>query len=115
MSNPNLAENLTRIISQITTMEKENEELKEENKKLLNGFDTDTHTLVEKAEIGDLADKLDAVIGDVDSVANYCEKVEDEMSNAKYYADEVSSNAQRVYDAMERLLKPKKEETKKSD
>ena len=115
MSKPNLAENLTRIISQITTMEKENEELKEENKKLLNGFDTDTHILVEKAEIGDLADKLDEVIGDVDSVANYCEKVEDEMSNAKYYADEVSSNAQRVYDAMERLLKPKKEETKKSD
>ena len=111
----NITENLTSVISQITAIEKENEKLKRINKTLLLSYNTDTHTLVEKAEIGDLADKLDTVICDVDSVANNCEKVEDEMSNAKYYADEVSSNAQRVYDAMERLLKPKKEETKKSD
>ena len=111
----NITENLTSVISQITAIEKENEKLKRINKTLLLSYNTDTHILVEKGMLSDLADKMDTIVSDADSSSSNCERIEDEVSNTKYYADEVSSNAQRVYDAMERLLKPKKEETKKSD
>ena len=74
----NITENLTAIISQITAMEKENENLKKENEKLLNGFDTDTHILVEKDVLDDLVNKMDTIESDADSSSGYCETIEDE-------------------------------------
>ena len=110
----NITENLTSLISQITAilncqkvLEKENEKLKEENEKLLKGFDTDTHILVEKEKLSDLADKMDIMISDADSASNNCETAEEEIRNAKYYADECSGGAYDLKDKLEKLLKPK--------
>ena len=111
----NITENLTSVISQITTMEKENENLKKENEKLLNGFDTDTHILVEKGILSDLADKMHTIISDSDNVVSNCERIEDEVSNTKYYADECSREVYDLSDKLEEILKPKEEETDKSD
>ena len=111
----NITENLTSVISQITSMEKENEKLKEENEELLSGFNTDTHILVEKGILSDLADKMDTIVSDADSSSSNCERIEDEVSNAKYYADECSNGAYGLRDKLDELLKPKEEETKKSD
>jgi len=106
----NITENLTTIISQITTMEKENEKLKEYNEILLNGFDTDTHILVEREKLDDLVDKADTIISDADSTVGDCEEAQSNVNNARYYADECSSVAYDLRDKLEKLLKPKEEE-----
>ena len=111
----NITENLTSVISQITTIEKENEKLKEDNEKLLNGFDTDTHILVEKETLSDLVDRVDTIVCDSDSSAGECEDAQSGVDSAKYYADECSANAENVRDSLEKLLKPKEEETEQSD
>ena len=111
----NITENLTSVISQITTMEKEKENLKKENEKLLKSFDTDTHILVEKEVLNNIADKMDTIVSDADSSIGCCETIEDEISNAKYYAEECSSEAYNLRDKLDKLLKPKEEETEKSD
>ena len=105
----NITENLTSIISQITAIEKENEKLKRINKKLLLSYDTDTHILVEKEVLNNIADKMDTIVSDADSSISNCEVAEDEISNAKYYADECSREAYDVRDELEEILKPKKE------
>ena len=106
----NITENLTSVISQITTMEKENEKLKEENERLLKGFKPDTHILVEREMLNDLVDKADTMVSDSGSVISNCEIAEDEISNAKYYADEYSSVAYDLRDKLEKLLKQKEGE-----
>ena len=103
----NITENLTSIISQITAIEKENEKLKRINKTLLLSYNTDTHILVEKETLSDLADKMDIMISDADSSSNNCETAEEEIRNAKYYADECSGGAYDLKDKLEKLLKPK--------
>ena len=105
----NIKENLTSVISQIIAMELENENLKKENEKLLKSFNTDTHILVEKETLNDLLNKVDTIESDADSSNGYCETAEDEISNAKYYAEQCSSGAYDVRDKLEEILKPKKE------
>ena len=105
----NIKEHLTSVISQIIAMELENENLKKENEKLLKSFDTDTHILVEKEVLSNIADKMDTIVSDADSSISNCEVAEDEISNAKYYADECSREAYDVRDELEEILKPKKE------
>ena len=105
----NITENLTSVISQITAIEKENEKLKKINKKLLLSYDTDTHILVERKMLDDLVNKMDTIVSDADSSISNCEVAEDEISNAKYYADECSREAYDVRDELEEILKPKKE------
>ena len=106
----NITENLTSVISQITAIEKENEKLKKINKKLLLSYDTDTHILVEKEVLNNIADKMDTIVSDADSSSSYCETIEDEVSNAKYYAEECSSEAYDLRDKLDKLLKPKEGE-----
>ena len=106
----NITENLTSVISQITAIEKENEKLKRINKTLLLSYNTDTHILVEKETLSDLSDKMDTIISDADSYNSSCETAEDEISNAKYYAEESSNGEYDVREKLDELLKPKEEE-----
>tara|TARA_R100000963_G_C4586355_1_gene65279 strand:- start:141 stop:527 length:387 start_codon:yes stop_codon:yes gene_type:complete len=106
----NITENLTSVISQITAIEKENEKLKRINKTLLLSYNTDTHILVEKETLNDLVNEVDIIVSDADSSSSNCERIEDEVSNAKYYAVECSSGAYDVRDKLEEILKPKEEE-----
>ena len=102
----NIKEHLTSVISQIIAMELENENLKKENEKLLKSFDTDTHILVEKEVLNNIVDKMDTIVSDADSSASYCETIEDEVSNAKYYAEECSNEAYNLRDKLGKILKP---------
>ena len=113
----NITENLTKLISQITQMEKDNlklnEDIREMEKEKAEGykkFDTDTHILVEREKLDDLVDRADTIVSDADSSSSNCERIEDEVSNAKYYAEECSSEAYDLRDKLEKLLKPKEEE-----
>tara|TARA_R110002020_G_scaffold404420_1_gene614503 strand:+ start:725 stop:1066 length:342 start_codon:yes stop_codon:yes gene_type:complete len=105
----NIKEHLTTIMSQIIAMEKENEKLKEIIERQVKSYDTDTHILVEKEVLSNIADKMDTIVCDADSSSGYCETIEDEVSNAKYYAEECSSVAYNLRDKLEEILKPKKE------
>ena len=105
----NITENLTSVISQITAIEKENEKLKEIIERQVKSYDTDTHILVEKETLNDLLNIVDTIESDADSSNGYCETAEDEISNAKYYAEQCSSGAYDVRDKLEEILKPKKE------
>ena len=111
----NIKEHLTSVISQIIAMELENENLKKENEKLLSGFDTDTHILVEKETLIYLVDRVDTIVCDSDSSAGECEDAQSGVDSAIYYADECSAIAENVRDSLEKLLKPKEEETEQSD
>ena len=118
----NITENLTKLISQITQMEKDNLKLNEdiraiekEKEEGYKKFDTDTHILVEKEVLNNIVDKMEAIECDSDSSVGYCETIEDEVSNAKYYAEECSREAYNVRDKLQEILKPKEEETEKSD
>ena len=104
-----ITENLTSIISQITAMEKENEKLKEIIERQVKSYNTDTHILVEKETLDNLANKVDTIVSDADSSISNCETAEDEISNAKYYADECSSGAYDVRDKLEEILKSNEE------
>ena len=105
----NITENLTSVISQITAIEKENEKLKRINKTLLLSYNTDTHILVEKETLNDLVNEVDIIVSDADSSSSNCERIEDEVSNAKYYAVECSSGAYDVRDKLEEILKSNEE------
>ena len=102
----NITENLTSVISQITAIEKENEKLKEIIERQVKSYDTDTHILVEKEVLNNIADKMDTIVSDADSSSSYCETIEDEVSNAKYYAEECSNEAYNLRDKLGKILKP---------
>ena len=101
-----ITENLTSVISQITAIEKENEKLKEIIERQVKSYDTDTHILVEKEVLNNIADKMDTIVSDADSSSSYCETIEDEVSNAKYYAEECSNEAYNLRDKLGKILKP---------
>ena len=111
----NITENLTNVISEITFMERENEILNQKNKELLDGFDTDTHILLNKDEFNALLDDLDTIVCQCNDVISECETMENSSSEAKYYAEEIEGKAKEVLSTFEEMSRPKKEETKKSD
>ena len=109
----NITENLKNVISEITFMERENEMLNQKNKDLLDGFDTDTHILVNKDDFNALLDDLDTILCQSGDVVSECETTENSSSEAKYYAEEIEIKAKEVLSAFENMSKPKKE--KKSE
>ena len=113
----NITENLTKLISEITQMEKDNLKLNEDiraiekdKEEAYKKFDTDTHVLVEREMLEGFADALDTIISDADSTASDCEQAQSCVDNAKYYADDLQSNAQELYKSIEAILKPTKGE-----
>ena len=85
-------------------------ELKKENKELMNGFDTDTHILVEREKLESLIDSLEDTACNSDNAVSDCEEAQSSIDNAKWNAEEVESNVKDVLDTMVKLLKPTKGE-----
>ena len=118
----NITENLTKLISEITQMEMDNKKLNEDIREIekekaeaYKKFDTDTHILVERENLESFTDTLDIIISDADSTASDCEEAQSSIDNAKWNAEEVEGNVKDVLNTMEKLLKPKEEETEQSN
>jgi hypothetical protein len=118
----NLTETLKSFISQIAKMEKDNEWLNEDIKEFekekaeaYKKFDTDTHILVEREKLESLIDSLEDTTCNSDNAVSDCEDAQSSIDNAKWNAEEVEGNVKDVLNTMEKLLKPKEEETEQSD
>ena len=119
MSKPNLTETLTSFISQITQMEKDNTKLNEdiraieiEKKEGYKKFDTDTHILVERKFLEDIADTAYEVRSSADSAKENAESAESYISDADYSARDARDSANDIENDIKQILKvEEKEET----
>ena len=118
----NITENLTKLISQITQMEKDNlklnEDIREMEKEKAEGykkFDTDTHILVEREKLETAIDIADELSCSASYSRDNIESAESSISDASYNAGDIESQASDVRCELEAILKPKEEETEQSD
>ena len=115
----NLTDTLTTLISEITQMEKDNAKLNEDiraiEKEKAEGykkFDTDTHILVERKTLQDIADATDDVFDSANSARDDMERAEGYISDANYSARDARDRAKDIQSDIEQLLKvEEKEET----
>ena len=115
----NLTDTLTTLISEITQMEKDNAKLNEdiraieiEKKEGYKKFDTDTHILVERKTLQDIADTADEVVCSAVSATDSAENAESYINDANYSAREARDSARDIRSDIEQLLKvEEKEET----
>ena len=115
----NITENLTKLISQITQMEKDNLKLNEDiraiEKEKAEGykkFDTDTHILVERKTLQHIADTADEVVCSADSARDDMESAESRIGDAGYSARDARDSANDIENDIKQLLKvEEKEET----
>ena len=113
----NLTDTLTTLISEITQMEKDNAKLNEdiraieiEKKEGYKKFDTDTHILVERKTLQDIADTADEVVCCADSARDDMESAESRISDAEYSARDARDNARDIHSDIEQLLKVEEKE-----
>ena len=118
----NITENLTKLISQITQMEKDNlklnEDIREIEKEKAEGykkFDTDTHILVEREKLESVIDIADEIYSNSDYTGDEIDRAQSAINDAKYNSDDIGSQARDVSRDLEAILKPKEEETEQSD
>ena len=118
----NITENLTKLISQITQMEKDNLKLNEDiraiEKEKAEGyktFNTETHILVEREKLQSAIDIADEIYSSSSYAKDEIESAESSINDAGYNADEIGSQARDVSLDLEALLNPKEEETEQSD
>ena len=115
----NLTDTLTTLISEIAQMEKDNTKLNEdiraieiEKKEGYKKFDTDTHILVERKFLQDIADTAYEVGSSADSAKDNAESAESYISDADYSARDARDSARDIQSDIEQLLKvEEKEET----
>ena len=115
----NLTDTLTTLISEITQMEQDNKKLNEdiraieiEKKEGYKKFDTDTHILVERKTLQDIADATDDVFDSANNARDDMERAEGYISDANYSARDARDSARDIRSDIEQLLKvEEKEET----
>ena len=118
----NITENLTKLISQITQMEKDNlklnEDIREIEKEKAEGyktFNTETHILVEREKLESVIDIADEIYSNSDYTGDEIDRAQSAINDAKYNSDDIGSQARDVSRDLEAILKPKEEETEQSD
>ena len=114
-----LTETLTSFISEITQMELDNKKLNEdirvlekEKEKGYKTFNTETHVLVEREALQSAINVADGMSCDADSVVNYIESAESCISDARYNAEDMETQASGIRDDLERLLVEEEKEKK---
>ena len=110
----NITENLTKLISQITQMEKDNlklnediREMEKEKEKGYKTFNTETHILVEREKLQSAIDIADEIYSNSDYVRDEIDGAQRSINDAKYNVDEIGSQARDVSRDLEAILKPK--------
>ena len=106
-----ITEKLTGLISEITQLERDNTTL---NEQLLNlekekeggykKFDTDTHILVERKFLQDIADTADEVGSSADSAREDIESAESCAGDAAYSARNATDSAEDIQRDIEQIL-----------
>ena len=115
----NLTDTLTKLISEITQMEQDNKKLNEdiraieiEKKEGYKKFDTDTHILVERKFLEDIAETAYEVSSSADSARENAESAESYVSDAGYSARDARDSANDIENDIKQILKvEEKEET----
>ena len=110
----NLTDTLTTLISEITQMEQDNKKLNEdireleiEKKEGYKKFDTDTHILVERKFLEDIADEVSS---SADSARENAESAESYVSDAGYSARDARDSANDIENDIKQILKVEEEE-----
>ena len=85
-------------------------ELKKENKELMNGFDTDTHILVEREKLQAIIDNADELSSNANYTEDYIESAESSISDARYNSGDMVNQASDISGDLEKLLKSTKGE-----
>ena len=113
----NLTDTLTTLISEITQMEKDNAKLNEDiraiEKEKAEGykkFDTDTHILVERKTLQDIADATDDVFDSANSARDDMERAEGYINDANYSARDARDSANDIENDIKQILKVEEEE-----
>ena len=106
-----ITDSLTKLISEITQIEKNNTTLNEqllslekEKREGYKSFNTETHILIEKSELEDILEKADSVNSDARYSKDEVQDAESRMSDASYYAQDTASSSKELRDSIERLL-----------
>ena len=115
----NITETLTSFISEITQMEMDNKKLNEDirvlEKEKVEGyksFNTETHVLVEREVLQSAINIADELSCDADSIVSYIESAESCISDARYNAEDMETQASGIRDDLEKLLVEEEKEEK---
>ena len=99
-------EQIQKLESDIEQMQKDNDTLTEDIQKLeteqregYKSFNTDTHILIERAEINKMIVKLEDIGFDADSAADNANRAREDMENIDYYS------AQEAYDGTRSIMR----------
>lgn len=118
-------EQIQKLESDIEQMQKDNDTLTEDIQKLeteqregYKSFNTDTHILIERAEINKMIGKLEDIGYDADSAADNANRAREDMENIDYYsaqeaydgAKSIMRDTENLTDTLQDLLTPKTEE-----
>ena len=113
----NLTDTLTTLISEITQMEQDNKKLNEDIREIeiekregYKKFDTDTHILVERKFLEDIADTAYEVRSSADSAKENAESAESYISDADYSARDARDSANDIENDIKQILKVEEEE-----
>ena len=118
-------EQIQKLESDVEQMQKDNDTLTEDIRKLeteqregYKSFNTDTHILIERAEINKMIGKLEDIGFDADSAADNANRAREEMENIDYYTAQeayegtksIMRDTEELSNTLQDLLNPKTEE-----
>ena len=118
-------EQIQKLESDVEQTQKDNDTLTEDIQKLeieqregYKSFKTDTHILIERAEINKMIGKLEDIGFDADSAADNANRAREEMENVDYYTAQeayegrksIMRDTEKITNTLQDLLNPKTEE-----
>ena len=105
-----LRDRFANFLSEVEQMEKDNEKLTEDIKKLeqekadgYSKFDTKTHALIKREDLRDLSDQIEDAVSDINSAESYSEDMysqAEEVNSNCGYARESAEKASNTVDDM---------------
>ena len=113
MEMSNIVDGLTKLISDITKLETEYESLKDnfasEIKKAHKEFNTETHILLERKFLVDIASAVETLSHDASYATGEVEELENNVSTARGYCEDVSSSADCIESDIRQVLQAEDE------
>ena len=109
----NIVDGLTKLISDITKLETEYESLKDnfasEVKKAHKEFNTETHILLERKFLVDIASAVETLSHDASYATGEVEELENNVSTARGYCEDVTSSADCIESDIRQVLQSEDE------
>ena len=109
----NIVDGLTKLISDITKLETEHESLKDnfasEVKKAHKKFNTETHILLERKFLVNIASAVETLSHDASYATGEVEELENNVSTARGYSEDVTSSADCIESDIRQVLQSEDE------